>query len=257
MAITDTFKLDGKIAIITGASKGIGEAMARGLAEAGASVVVSSRKQQAVDEVAAAFRKDGLEATAIACHVGDPAQIETLVAETCAKYGGVDIIVNNAAINPVYGKMLETDLSAFDKIVAVNLKGPFLLAHHAAPVMKQRGGGSIINISSTAGLRPWPGIGVYSMSKAALISMSKTLAQELGSDGIRVHTICPGLFKTKLAEALWSDDKLMNYILRETPLQRIGAPEDLAGLVVFLASEASRHLTGGTYVADGGLLSWG
>ncbi len=257
MAITEAFKLTDKVAIITGASKGIGEAMARALAEAGASVIVSSRKQEAVESVAEALRRDGLQAAAVACHVGDGEQLKTLVEKSVELYGGVDIIVNNAAINPVYGKMLDTELSAFDKIMEVNLKGPFLLARHAVPIMKERGGGSIINISSTAGLRPWPGIGVYSMSKAALISMSKTLAQELGGEGIRVHSICPGLIKTKLAEALWSDEKLMNYILRETPLHRIGVPEDLGGLVVFLASEASRHLTGGTYVVDGGLLSWG
>ncbi len=253
MNIKNKFSLENKVAIITGASQGIGEAIARGLAEAGATVVVSSRKQAAVDKVATAFRADGLKATAIACNMGAVKEIEALVGRTIAAHGGVDILVNNAAINPVYGPILKTETAAFDKILDVNVKGPFELARFAYANMKERGGGSIINISSTAGISAWQGIGAYSVSKSALIQLSKVLSKELGPKGIRVHTICPGLIKTKLSEALWSDDKVMNQVLGSTPLQRIGAPEDLAGLAVFLASDASAHMTGGVYVVDGGM----
>jgi len=255
MPIQDRFSLNQKIAIVTGSSKGIGEAMARGLAEAGARVVVSSRKQEAVDKVAQAFRNDGLNATAIACNMGKQADIENLVRKTVDTYGGVDIIINNAAINPVYGPVLNTEPAAFDKIMAVNLKGPFELSRFCYPIMKERGGGSILNISSTAGLTPWQGIGIYSVSKTALIQLTKVLAKELGHAGIRVHAICPGLIKTKLSEALWSDEKLMKRFMHETPLQRIGMPEDLSGLAVFLASDASSHMTGGVYVVDGGMVA--
>lgn len=253
MSIKNKFDLNDKVAIITGASKGIGEAMARGMAEAGAKVVVSSRKQEAVDEVALAFIKDGFSATGIACNMGNFDDIQALVEKTVDVYAGVDIIVNNAAVNPVYGPVLKTDTGVFDKIIDTNLKGPFELAKLCYPIMKERGGGSIINISSTAGLTPWQGIGIYSVSKAALIHLSKILAKELGPAGIRVHAVCPGLIKTKLSEALWSDEKVMKQVLHETPLKRIGMPDDLAGLAVFLASEASSHMTGGVYVVDGGM----
>ncbi|MFQ5637179.1 MAG: SDR family NAD(P)-dependent oxidoreductase [bacterium] len=248
------FSLENKVAIVTGASKGIGEAIAGGLAEAGAKVVVSSRKQEAVDVVALAFQNHGLDAQGIACNMGNPEDIQALVKKTADVYGGVDIIVNNAAINPVYGAVLKTESAVFDKIIDVNLKGPFELAKTAYPIMKERGGGSIINISSTAGLTPWRGIGMYSVSKAALIQLTKVLAKELGHVGIRAHAICPGLIKTKLSEALWSDEKIKTHIVNETPLGRIGQPEDLAGLAVFLASDASSHMTGGVYVVDGGMV---
>ena len=254
MSIKNKFDLNDKVAIITGASKGIGEAMARGMAEAGAKVVVSSRKQEAVDEVALAFIKDGFSATGIACNMGNFDDIQALVEKTVDVYAGVDIIVNNAAVNPVYGPVLKTDTGVFDKIIDTNLKGPLELAKLCYPIMKERGGGSIINISSTAGLTPWQGIGIYSVSKAALIHLSKILAKELGPAGIRVHAVCPGLIKTKLSEALWSDEKVMKQVLHETPLKRIGMPDDLAGLAVFLASEASSHMTGGVYVVDGGMI---
>lgn len=254
MNMKDKFSLSAKVAIVTGSSKGIGEAMARGLAEAGAKVVVSSRSQDAVDAVAQAFCDDGLEAKAIACNMGQTAEIQNLVTETVAAFGGIDIIINNAAINPVFGPLIKTEPAVFDKVMNVNVKGPLELARLCYPFMKKRGGGSIINISSTAGLTPWQGIGAYSVSKTALIQLSKVLSKELGAAGIRVHTICPGLIKTKLSEALWGNEKILSHVLQETPLQRIGAPEDLAGLAVFLASEASAHMTGGVYVVDGGMV---
>jgi len=179
--IQPLFQLDGKVALITGASKGIGEAMARGLAEFGAKVVVSSRKQEAVDAVAEAFRTDGLEATGIAANIGNIEQAHALVDKTVAAYGGLDIVINNAAANPVFGPIQQTEERAFDKIIDVNLKGPFELCKKAYPILKERGGGSIINISSIGGLTPESGIGIYSVSKAGINNLTKAMAQDWGS----------------------------------------------------------------------------
>jgi len=246
------FQLDGKVALVTGASKGIGEVMARGLAEFGARVIVCSRKQLAVDEVAGRFRADGLEATGIAANMGSIEDIHTLVEGTVATYGGLDIIINNAAANPVFGPVQNTDERAFDKIIDVNLKGPFELCKKAYPVLKQRGGGSIINISSIGGLTPETGIGIYSVSKAAIINMTKAMAQDWGADNIRVNAICPGLIKTRFSEALWNDEATLERFVKRIPLGRIGEADDIKGLAVYLASAASAYSTGGIYMVDGG-----
>ncbi len=246
------FDLDGKVALVTGASKGIGEAMARGLAAFGAKVVLSSRKQEAVDAVAAAFRKDGFEATGIAANVGSIDEVEALVDNTVEAYGGLDIVINNAAANPVYGPLQNTDERAFDKIIDVNLKGPFELCKRAYPILQRRGGGSIIHISSIGGLNPEPGIGIYSVSKAAIINLTRAMAQDWGGDNIRVNAICPGLIKTKFSEALWSDRETHDHFIGKLPMGRIGEPDDLAGLAVYLASDASAYCTGGVYMVDGG-----
>ncbi|RMI04846.1 MAG: glucose 1-dehydrogenase, partial [Calditrichaeota bacterium] len=240
------------VAIVTGASKGIGEAIARGLAEFGASVVVSSRKQEAVEAVAERFRRDGLDATAVACHVGDGNQITALVEKTVENYGGVDILVNNAAINPVYGPIQDAEETLFDKIMGVNLKGPFELCRRVYPVMKQRGGGSIINISSVAGVKPDAGLGLYSISKAGLISLTQVLAKEWGKDGIRANVICPGLIQTKFSAALWQNEALVKFLEQYLPLHRIGQADEIAGLAVYLASPASSYCTGAIFFADGG-----
>ncbi len=250
--IASRFRLDGKVALVTGASKGIGEAMARGLAEFGASVVISSRKQEAVDAVAEAFRSDGLAAIGIAANMGSIDEIQTLVDKTVEACGGIDIVINNAAANPVFGPLQDTDEGAFDKILDVNLKGPFELCKRAYPVMKQRGGGSIIHISSIGGLKPETGIGVYSVSKAAIINLTKAMAQDWGGDNIRVNAICPGLIKTRFSEALWNDQATHDHFISHLPLGRIGEPDDLAGLAVYLASDASAYCTGGVYMVDGG-----
>ena len=250
--ILPLFQLNGKVALVTGASKGIGEAIARGLAEFGAKVVVSSRKQDAVDAVAEAFKADGLEATGIAANVGSIEDIHRLIDKTVETYGGLDIIINNAAVNPVFGPIQNTDERAFDKIIDVNLKGPFELCKKAYPILKQRGGGSIIHISSIGGLTPEAGIGIYSVSKAAIINLTQAMAQDWGGDNIRVNAICPGLIKTKFSEALWSDDKILDRFLEKIPLGRAGIADDIAGIAVFLASDAAAYCTGGVYTVDGG-----
>ncbi len=246
------FRLDGKVALVTGASKGIGEAMACGLAEFGAKVVISSRKQEALDAVAESFRADGLEATGIAANMGNIDEIHSLVDKTVEAYGGLDIIINNAAANPVFGPLQNTDEGAFDKIIDVNLKAPFELCKKAYPLLKERGGGSIIHISSIGGLKPEAGIGIYSVSKAAIINLTKAMAQDWGADNIRVNAICPGLIKTKFSEALWNDKHSLDRFVKRIPLGRIGEPDDITGLAVYLASAASAYCTGGVYMVDGG-----
>ena len=250
--IQSRFQLDGKVALVTGASRGIGKAIARGLAEFGARVIVSSRKQAAIEAVATELRAEGLEAQAIAAHMGDAAAIKHLLEQCVDVYGGIDIIVNNAATNPVYGPIQEIDEGAFDKLISVNLKGPFELCRCAYPIMRERGGGSIINISSIGGLKPEPNIGMYSVTKAALINLTQAMAQDWGADNIRVNAICPGLIKTRFSEALWQDEQVAGRFLQHIPLGRLGEVEDIAGLAVFLASDAGAYCSGGVYLADGG-----
>lgn len=247
------FNLKGKVALITGASKGIGEAIAHAFAGAGAKVVINSRKQEELDSVAAAIRTAGGECTGIAANAGDLAACKILIERTISLYGGIDILVNNAATNPVYGPVANCEEWAFDKIINVNVKAPFELGKLALPIMKQRGGGSIINISSVAGITPDPGLGIYSVSKAALNMLTKVTAKEWGADGVRVNSICPGLIKTKFSEALWQNEKWLNHFVKELPIARMGTVEEIAGLALFLASSASGYCTGGIYTADGGI----
>lgn len=252
MAISDQFRLNNKVAIITGASRGIGKAIARAFGQQGAKIVIASRKQEAVDETVKDFLAEGIEAIGIAAHMGDTAQIKNLTEQTISHFGGIDIIVNNAATNPSFSPVLETDNTMFDKIMEVNVKGPLSLCKLAYPVMKQKGVGSIINISSIEGITPGSGLGLYSVSKAALIALTKVLAKEWGPDNIRVNVICPGLIKTKFSEALTSNEKILKHILAKQALPKIAAPEDIAGLALFLASEAASFCTGGVFTADGG-----
>lgn len=252
MNLINQFSLEGKVAIVTGASKGIGEAIAMMYAVAGAQVVVSSRKLEAVQQVVNSINKNGGEAKAIPCHMGDANDIHRLVDETIAAYGTIDIVVNNAAVNPVFGPVIETDGSAFDKIMNVNVKGPFELAKKAYPYMKQKKSGSVINISSIGGLRPEQGLGMYSVSKAALISLTKVMAKEWGDDNIRANVICPGLIKTKFSEALWNNEKIMHTMMKILPIKRVGTPEEIAALALYLASDASAYSTGSVFTADGG-----
>ncbi|SOD80156.1 SDR family NAD(P)-dependent oxidoreductase [Spirosoma fluviale] len=246
------FDLTGKVAIITGASKGIGEDMARVFARFGAKVVISSRKQDACDALASDIRAQGGEATGIAAHVGDMAQLQQLVDKSIATYGGIDILVNNAASNPVFGPSLDCDGAAFDKIMQANVKAPFELSKLCYSSMKARGGGSIIMISSIAGHTPDPGLGMYSVSKASLNMLTKVLAKEWGPDGIRVNAICPGLIKTKFSQALWQNESILEHFTNRIPIARMGTVDEISPLALFLASSASSYSTGSLFYADGG-----
>lgn len=249
------FRLDGKIALVTGASKGIGEAMARALAAYGAKVVVSSRNQEAVDAVAASIVADGGDAIGIAAKIGKYPDTHDVVDKTVAHYGGIDIVINNAAVNPIFGPVETTDERATNKIVEVNLHGCLEVAKRALPTMIERGGGSVINISSIGGIKPEPMISMYSAQKAALISLSQSMAIDWGKYNIRVNAVCPGLIKTKFSSALWENDKITQRFLRRVPLGRLGESEDLAGIAVFLSSDAGAYCTGGVYTVDGGYLA--
>ena len=244
----------GKVAIITGSSKGIGLAMAENLAGNGAKVVISSRKQEACDEVAIRMKGKGLDVLGIACHVGELEQREKLVKETVAQFGGVDILINNAAINPVFGPIEDASEEAFDKIINVNVKAVWSLSNLVLPHMKVGGGGSIINISSVEGIHPGFGLGLYSASKSAVIMLTKNQAKEWGKHGIRSNVICPGLIKTKFSQALWQNEKLLGKLENSIPSGRIGMPEEMTGLALLLASDEGSYMTGGVYTADGGYL---
>lgn len=252
--IKQKFDLTGKVAIVTGSSKGIGKSIARGLAENGAKVVISSRKQEAVDAVAADFKEAGLTAVGIACHIGDSEQRKALVEKTLEAFGRIDILVNNAAINPFYGPLEASGEEVFDKIMAVNVKAPWLLSNRVQPHMKEQGGGSIINISSVEGVHPGFRLGLYSMTKAAMIMLTKNQAKEWGKYGIRANAVCPGLIKTKFSESLWSNEKLVAGYEQMVPLSRVAQPDEMAGVVMLLASDAGSYMTGGVYAADGGYL---
>ncbi len=253
-SISRRFRLDGKVAIVTGASKGIGASIARGLAEFGARVVLCSRKQESVDQMAARLREQGLEAIGVACHVGRSDQLKNLVQKALDHYGRIDVLVNNAATNPVYGPLLEVNRALFDKIMEINVWACLELANLCHPHMKAQGGGSIINIASVEGLKPSWGLGVYSISKAALLMLTQNLAKEWGPDGIRVNAICPGLIQTHFSAALWQNESLLKQIEKHLPSGRVAQPEEIAGLAVLLAGDAASYCTGGIYSADGGHL---
>ncbi|MEN7551455.1 glucose 1-dehydrogenase [Rapidithrix thailandica] len=253
MKLEENFNLKGKVALITGASKGIGEAIAWVYGKAGAKVIISSRKEEALLPIVAQMKEEGIKAAAIVCNVGDTAQIDRLVAEAENIFGGIDILVNNAATNPVFGPIAETELRTFDKIIDVNLKGPFYLSQKVTRSMKQRGGGSIINISSVEGVNPGYGLGIYSVSKAGLVMLTKVMAKEWGMDNIRVNAICSGLIKTKFSKSLWSNEQILEGVMAKQPLKSLGKPEDITGIALLLASDAGRYCTGSVITADGGL----
>jgi len=246
-------RLDGKTAVITGASKGIGKAIAYAFGLAGARVVISSRKQERLDVVAAEFEKDGITALPFAAHVGDADQRRQLISRTVEAFGKIDILVNNAATNPVFGPLETISLEAADKTLQINLLAPFALSNAVLPHMPE--GGSIIHISSVEGERPGKYMGMYSVSKAALSMLTRIQAGEWAERGIRVNGIAPGLIRTKFSQALWDNEKIYQYALRRIPLRRMGRPEEIAALALFLASDMASYVTGSIYTADGGYLA--
>jgi len=244
--------LDGKVAIISGASKGIGAAIAARFAREGARVVVASRKQEAVERVAAEINAAGGEAFARAAHMGEPEQVGALVEATIERWGGVDIAVNNAATNPHFGPLLTADEGQLGKILDVNLMGYFRLCKAVEPLMRARGGGKIINLASIAGLRPARFMGAYGISKAGVLMLTQVLAVELGPANIQVNALAPGLIRTKFSRGLWENERLVEGFKGETPAGRLGEVEDITGAALFLASPASDYVTGATLVIDGG-----
>lgn len=254
MSINEQFNLEGKVAIVTGSSKGIGKSIALGLAQNGAQVVISSRKQEACDDVVREFSEEGLKAIGIACHIGEEDQRKNLVDKTVDQFGRVDILVNNAAINPVFGRIEDVDPAIFDKIMDVNVKAPWALSNLVLPYMQQNKSGSIINIASVEALTPGLGLGLYSTSKAAILMLTKNQAKEWGPHGIRANAICPGLIQTKFSAALWTNEKLLNKVEKTIPSGRMGQPEEMMGLACLLASDAGAYMTGGVYTADGGYM---
>ena len=247
------FSLEGKVAVVTGASRGIGRAIGLRLAQAGAKVVVSSRKLENVQAVADEIGAAGGEALAVQAHVGRPDDIAALVARTVESFGRVDVAVNNAATNPHFGPLLTADEGQWDKILDTNTKGMFRVCKAVVPHMEAQGGGKIINLASVAGLRPSPSMGVYGVSKAAVIMLTQVLALELGHANIQVNSIAPGVIKTRFSQLLWQTPQIAEPILAHLPLGCFGEPEDVAGLALYLASPASDYVTGAVFLVDGGM----
>jgi NAD(P)-dependent dehydrogenase (short-subunit alcohol dehydrogenase family) len=254
MAQTSEISLTGKVIVVTGASRGIGEAVARACARAGAKVVLASRKQDGLDQVAAAIREDGGTALPIACHMGQPEQIAELFAKASGELGGIDGLVNNAATNPYFGPMVDISEAALDKTFEVNVKGYFFAARQLVTHLRERGApGTIVSVASVAGLRAAPMQGIYGMTKAAVISMTQTLAFELGGSNIRVNAIAPGLVETRFASAIVQNPSLRDHVVKRTPLARHAQPDEIAGAAVYLLSDAASFVTGHTLVVDGGM----
>ena len=246
------FDLSGRVALVTGASRGIGSSIAEALAEHGADVVLSSRKQADLDSEAE--RINGLypeRATAIAAHAGRPEDLERLVKAVMERFSRIDILVNNAATNPYFGPVLRADLGAWDKTFEVNLRGIFILTKLVYEASMEARGGAIVNVASIGGLRPGFGLGIYNITKAGVIMLTRQLARELGGK-VRVNAVAPGLIKTRFAEALWGNEAILDRVLASNPMGRIGVPEEVASAVLFLASDAASYVNGEVLVIDGG-----
>ena len=249
------FDLTGKTAVITGASRGIGDAVATLLADWGAHVVITSRRQPACEEVAERIRAAGGEATAIATHIGDPASIDALFATLHGQGLGTDILVNNAAANPYFGDMLDMDMASFEKTVDTNIRGYFYTTIRAAALMRDRGGGAIVNVASVNGRRSAPMQGVYSMTKSAIISLTESFAKELAKHRIRVNAVLPGLTDTKFAGALLQNERFLQGFLQQIPLGRVADPAEIAPAIAFLCTPAAGYITGASIPVDGGYLA--
>ena len=247
----ESFSLSGKVALVTGGSRGIGKSIAVGLAKFGADVVVTSRKLPDLEEVAAEIKGLGRKSMAVATHVGRTDEIRNLAARVKDELGKIDILVNNAGTNPTMDSAISIEERAWDSIMNLNLKGLFFLSQAVAKLMQEQGGGKIINVASVAGITP-DILPVYSISKAGVIMATKVMAQQWAQYNIRVNAIAPGLVKTRFSEALWSNPDIAQAVMMRTPLQRIGEPDEMVGAVVFLASDASSYVTGHVLVIDGG-----
>ncbi|XP_002131419.2 dehydrogenase/reductase SDR family member 4 [Ciona intestinalis] len=245
-------KLDGKVALVTASSQGIGFAIARKLAQDGAHVVICSRKKQNVDEAVQGLKSEGLSVSGSVCHVGKSDDRKSFINQLEKDFGGLDILVSNAAVNPYFGSILATPESAYDKIFDVNVKATFQLVQDAVPLMQKRGGGSVVIVSSMAAYNPNEMLGIYSVSKTALVGLTKALMPELSSMNIRVNCIAPGIIRTKFSKSLLQHEEAVR---QQVPLGRIGNPEDCAGMVAFLCSDEASYMTGETVVINGGMKS--
>lgn len=254
MITAPNFSLKGKVALITGGSRGIGQAVAEAYAASGAKVVLVSRKQPALDIVAEQIKAAGGEALPLAAHTGDQASIETVVARTIDLFGGIDILFNNAGTNPHFGPILSAEESHWQKILEVNLLGYWRMVRACVPSMRSRGGGKIINIASIVGIKPQTGMGVYGVSKAGVLMLTQVLAAELADDNIQVNAIAPGFFKTKFSRVLWETPEIYEAVINMIPQHRMAEPGELAGIALYLASSASSFTTGSVFLIDGGQL---
>jgi len=250
---TQVGKLSGKVAMVTASTDGIGFSIARNLAKHGAKVMISSRKEANVVKAVAELESEGLEVAGRVCHVGKAADRESLISSTVDRFGGLDILVSNAAVNPYFGSIIDCPEEAWDKIFEVNVKAAFLLFKSCVPHFTERGGGSAVFVSSIGGYQPIPALGPYSVSKTALLGLTKALAIEVAADNIRVNCIAPGIVKTKFAEALTENDDIAEKTLEQVPLNRFAQPDEMGGIVSFLASDEASYLTGETIVVAGGM----
>jgi len=248
-------RLEGKVAVVTASTEGIGFAIAKKLAKDGAKVVISSRKEENVLSAEAELKKENLDVTGTVCHVGKAEDRQKMLDIAVQKYGGLDILVSNAAVNPFFGRALDCPEEMWDKIFDINVKTAFLLFKECVPLMEERGGGSAIFISSIGGFQPIPFLGPYSVSKTALLGLTKCLATEAAGDNIRVNCVAPGLVKTKFASALTDNESIADRALENIPLNRFGVPEDIGGIVSFLASDEAAYVTGENIVVAGGTQS--
>jgi len=245
------FSLQGKVAVVTGGSRGIGQAIALGIARAGADVVVASRKLPDLEKVAEEIKGMGRKSLAVAAHVGRMEEIDNLVSKVKEEFGRIDILVNNAATNPAIDSALDVSERAWDSIMNLNLKGLFFLSQAVARAMKEQGGGRIVNIASVAGITP-DILPIYSISKAGVIMATKVMASEWAKYNIRVNTVAPGMTRTGFSEALWSNPDILQGAMLRTPMGRIAEPEEMVGAVIYLASDASSYVTGQVIAVDGG-----